>query len=79
MMPANSQKEGVMQTKTKARAIEVLRKAREIGRYKLREISAETGVSQSALCQMGRPGYYFSDDLALKIIDGIKRLGRKIK
>jgi len=63
-------------TPAKKRAIAAVLKARQ-KRYKLREISAVAGVSQSVLSQLGQPGFYFSDDLALKIVDGCKQLGRK--
>jgi hypothetical protein len=62
-------------TAIKKRAIVALGKARE-KRYKLREISAKTGVAQSTLSQLGQEGFYFSDELAAKIIDGCKALGR---
>lgn len=64
-------------SRTKKRALTVLRKAREEKRYKLREISAASGVAQSTLSQLGQAGFYFSDEVALKVIDGCKSLGRK--
>ena len=64
-------------TKTKKRALAALNKARHVKRYKLREISAASGVAQSTLSQLGQEGFYFSDECAIKIIDGCKALGRK--
>lgn len=60
----------------KKRAIKAVDKARNEKRYKLREISAATGVAQSTISQLGQAGFYFSDEVAVKIIDGCKTLGR---